>query len=250
MILRGARVSSILITCRNKDAVLKHYEPALRGGGWRGEVHLATPGDPLPPLADFQGLLMTGGDDIHPCRWEPPEPVHREAHPDEARDALESAAVQQAWDLKLPILGICRGEQFLNVARGGSLIQDLPDRLKVPPGRHNRGTSGVPELAHRVRLAPDSRLAGLVGALEVEVNSRHHQAVLRVADDLRAVAWHVPEPREASGEALVEAIEAVDPDRWAVGVQWHPENLVGLEGPAGVAARNLFLGFVAALEAR
>jgi len=248
MILRGARVSSILITCRNKDAVLKHYEPALRGGGWRGEVHLATPGDPLPPLADFQGLLMTGGDDIHPCRWEPPEPVHREAHPDEARDALESAAVQQAWDLKLPILGICRGEQFLNVARGGSLIQDLPDRLKVPPGRHNRGTSGVPELAHRVRLAPGSRLAGLVGALEVEVNSRHHQAVGRVAPGLRAVAWHPG--TTLAGQALVEAVEAVDAARWTVAVQWHPENLVTLEHPAAASALGLFRGFAAALGAR
>jgi len=250
MILRGARVSSILITCRNKDAVLKHYEPALRGGGWRGEVHLATPGDPLPPLADFQGLLMTGGDDIHPCRWEPPEPVHREAHPDEARDALESAAVQQAWDLKLPILGICRGEQLLNVALGGSLIQDVPSRLKVAPGLHDRGTPSVPELAHRVRVAPDSRLAGLVGTLEVEVNSRHHQAVLRVAGELKPVAWHVEAPADAPRVELVEAVEAVSPDRWVVGVQWHPENLVGLEGPAGLAAQGLFRGFVAALEAR
>jgi len=247
MILRGARVSSILITCRNKDAVLKHYEPALRGGGWRGEVHLATPGDPLPPLADFQGLLMTGGDDIHPSRWDGQEAVHPKAEPDELRDALEIPVAQAFWDAGRPILGICRGEQLLNVARGGSLIQDLPSRLAQEPGLHQRGTSSKPELAHAVQVAPGSRVAALVGGLAVEVNSRHHQAVLRVGEGLTAVAWHQAGPDQ---EPVIEAIEATAPDHWVVGVQWHPENLVGLEGPAGVAALAIFQGFLAALESR
>ena len=247
MILRGDRVSSILITCRNKSAAEGHYVPALRLAGWTGEVHLATPGSPLPPLADFQGLLMTGGDDIHPSRWDDQEALHPKAEPDELRDALEIPGAQAFWDAGRPILGICRGEQLLNVARGGSLIQDLPSRLDQEAGLHQRGTSSTPELAHAVQVAPGSRVAGLVGALAVEVNSRHHQAVLRVGEGLTAVAWHQARPDQ---DPVIEAIEATEAGRWVVGVQWHPENLVRLEGPAGQAALAIFQGFLAALERR
>ena len=240
-------MSSILITCRNKSAVERHYVPALRLAGWTGEVHLATPGNPLPPLEDFQGLLMTGGDDIHPSRWDDQEAVHPKAEPDELRDALEIPVAQAFWEAGRPILGICRGEQLLNVAQGGSLIQDLPSRLDLDEGLHNRGTSGTPELAHAVQVAPGSRVAGMVGGLAAQVNSRHHQAVLRVGRGLTAVAWHQARPGQ---EPVIEAIEATAPERWVVGVQWHPENLVGLEGPAGVAALGIFQGFLAALERR
>lgn len=199
-------------------------------------------------MASVQGLLLAGGADIHPRWWDPAEGLDATAEPDEARDALEFPAARAAWELGLPILGICRGEQLLNVALGGSLIQDLPSRLHLDPGLHRRGTSLVPELAHRVQVAPGSRLAALMGATELEVNSRHHQAVLRVAPGLKPVAWH-RNPAQ-SGEGLgdvVEAVEALAPERWAVGVQWHPENLVQLEGPAGRAALGVFQGFVAAL---
>ena len=244
MILRGDRVSSILITCRNKSAVERYYVPALRLAGWAGEVHLATPGNPLPPLEDFQGLLMTGGDDLHPSLWDDQEPVHPKAELDELRDALELPVARAFWDAGRPILGICRGEQVLNVARGGSLIQDLPSRLDQDAGLHQRGTSSTPELAHAVQVAPGSRLAGLVGT-HPEVNSRHHQAVLRVGEGLKAVAWHRAQPGQ---EQVVEAIEAETPDRWVLGIQWHPENLVHLEGPVGQAALAIFQGFLAALE--
>jgi putative glutamine amidotransferase len=191
---------------------------------------------------------MTGGRDIHPRRWDRSEALDPTADPDEERDELELQAVGKAWELGLPILGICRGEQFLNVARGGSLIQDIPGALGVEPGLHDRGTSQKPELAHAVTVAPGSRVAALVGALEVDVNSRHHQAVKGVAPDLKAVAWY--RGPSQGGEPLVEAVEARDPGRWAVGVQWHPENLVALEGPAGQAALGIFRGFVQALQGR
>jgi putative glutamine amidotransferase len=184
---------------------------------------------------------MTGGDDIHPRHWDEQEALDNRAEPDEERDALELPAVRRAWALGLPILGICRGEQLLNVALGGSLYQDLPRQLRLESALHRRGTSQVPELAHTVTLAPESRLAALTGLLEVAVNSRHHQAVLGVAPLLKAAAWH---------QGLVEGVEAVAPERWVVGVQWHPENLVGLEGPAGEAARAIFRGFNAALATR
>ena len=241
-------MSSILIICRRKPAVERHYLPALRLGGWTGTIQVASPGDPVPELAAFAGLLMTGGDDIHPRWWDPEEPPHATAELDEERDALEIPAVRQAWALGLPILGICRGEQLLNVALGGSLIQDIPSRLLLEPGLHNRGTSDIPEWAHAVTVAADSRLAALVGGTRAEVNSRHHQAVLRVAPELRAVAWHRAARQE--GDGLVEAIEAVDPARWVLGVQWHPENLVGQDGPMGAAALAIFRGFNGALRAR
>ena len=238
IILSGVPVSSLLITCRNKSAVERHYVPALRLGGWQGEVLLVTPGQPLPPLAGMAGLLMTGGDDIHPRRWDAQEALHPAAEPDEDRDGLEIPAARQAWDLGLPILGICRGEQLLNVALGGSLLQDLPSQLHLDDALHRRGTSDVPEPAHDVTLEPGSRLAALLGATTATVNSRHHQAVLRVAPGLRAVAWH---------QGLVEGVEAVDPARWVVGVQWHPENLVREPGPVGEAALAIFRGFAQVL---
>lgn len=247
MIADGAAVSSLLITCRNKSAVERHYIPALRRGGWRGGILLASPGDPHPDLTAVVGLLMTGGEDIHPRWWDVDEPVHATVELDEERDALEIPIARQAWALGLPILGICRGEQLLNVALGGSLTQDLAGQLGLDPGLHRRGSADVPEAAHTVAVAPGSRLATLIGTAEVGVNSRHHQAVLRVAPELRAVAWHRNPPL---GEPLVEAIEALDLERWVLGVQWHPENLVAESNPMGEAARHLFQGFAAILDRR
>jgi putative glutamine amidotransferase len=244
MILLGVRVSSLLITCQNKSAVERHYIPAVRLGGWTGEIVLAAAGAPAPSLDGIAGLLMPGGYDIHPRRWDEAEPLHHTAEPDESRDELEIPLAREAWRLGLPILGICRGEQLLNVALGGSLIQDIPSRYDLEGSLHNRGTSDEADEAHRVAIAPGSRLAGLVGATEVMVNSRHHQAVLRVAPGLRAVAWHRDSPQ---GPDLVEGIEAVAEGRWVVGVQWHPENLVRLDNATGHAAQGIFRGFAAAL---
>jgi putative glutamine amidotransferase len=234
------------VTCRSKSAAQRHYLPALEAAGWTGEFHLATPGSQVPDLETFKGILLTGGNDIHPHWWNGQEPVHPLAEPDQDRDALEMPLVREAWAMGLPILGICRGEQVLNVALGGSLIQDLPSRFHLPEDLHRRGSSDdPPAAAHTVEVDPQSRLADLLGTVTVAVNSRHHQAVMRLAEGLRAVAWH---RQPALG--IVEAIEAEDPVRWVLGVQWHPENLAKLENPMGQAALGIFRGFVAALEAR
>jgi putative glutamine amidotransferase len=242
----GDPVSSLLVTCRNKSSVETHYVPAIRLGGWDGGVLLVGPGDPVPDLGSVCGLLLTGGDDIHPCAWDPDEAVHPEAAPDPDRDALEIPLVIQAWDLGLPILGICRGEQILNVALGGSLIQDVPSFYLCDPGLHRQGSADLPPcLAHGVGVDPASRLRTLVGGTAIEVNSRHHQAVGRLAPGLRAVAWHGPTSHQ--GHSLIEAVEAREPERWVVGVQWHPENLAALDQPAGKAALGIFRGFQEAL---
>lgn len=241
IILRGVIVSSLLITCQTPSAVERNYLPALRLGGWNGVVQLATAGGPVPSLDGVAGLLLPGGCDVHPRRWDVDEAAHATAEPDEARDELEITLILEAWRRGLPILGICRGEQVLNVALGGSLIQDIPSRTGLDPGLHNRGTSSEAVEAHQVVIAAGSRLAALVGGTAATVNSRHHQAVLRVAPGLRAVAWF----REPGGPELVEALEAEG--RWVVGVQWHPENLVRLDSPTGRAALGIFQGFAAAL---
>jgi putative glutamine amidotransferase len=242
IILHGVIVSSLLITCQNKSAVERNYLPALRLGGWTGAIRLATAGGPVPSLDGVAGLLMPGGYDVHPRRWDEAEDLHPTTEPDEPRDELEIPLVLEAWRRGLPILGICRGAQLLNVALGGSLIQDIPSQVGLDEDLHNLGTPEEALEAHQVVIAAGSRLAGLVGGTEATVNSRHHQAVLRVAPCLRAVAWC----REPGGPELVEAIEAEG--RWVVGVQWHPENLVELDTATGRAALGIFRGFAAALQ--
>ena len=238
-------MSSILVSCKDKSGAEKYYGSALKAAGWTGRTLLAAPEDPLPDLTKASGLLLTGGYDIHPRHWDPTEPVHPKAELDEARDAFELPLIRAAWECRLPILGICRGEQMLNVALGGSLIQDVPEYFACEATRHQHGTPDHPDMHHRVQLAPASRLRALVGEDVFLVNSRHHQAVQRVAPDLVAVGWHLATVQRGTGP-LVEALEAADPTRWVFGVQWHPENLVGLKGPAGDAARALFAAFVQA----
>jgi putative glutamine amidotransferase len=235
--------SNLLVSCKNKSGAEKHYLPALKAAGWTGSIHLLAPGDPLPDLADASGLLLTGGYDVHPRHWEGAEPVHPKAEVDAERDAMEIPLIRAAWAGNLPILGICRGEQILNVALGGSLIQDIPDHYGCEPSRHQHGTPEAPDMHHRVQLAPGSRLRALLGEDVFLVNSRHHQSIKRVAPPLVAVGWHLDTVHPDNGP-LIEAVEAADPARWVFGVQWHPENLVNLKGPAGDAARDLFEAFI------
>ncbi len=201
----------------------------------------------MPILEIFGGLLLTGGADIHPSAWDPKEPLHPKAEVDHERDGLEFHAIREAWRLGTPILGICRGEQALNVALGGSLYQDIPEAFGCPVDLHRHGSSDLPpEVRHEVRIDTDSRLFSIVEAPHILVNSRHHQAVRLVAPVLRPVAWH--EETTLDGEPLIEAIEAIDPRRWAVGVQWHPENLVPMDHPAADPALRIFKAFVEAVR--
>ena len=244
MILLGVNVSSILIPCRNKQLAMRNYVPAIHVAGWHKPIHLVSPDDPTPNLDGVAGLLLSGGGDVNPKYWG--EEVHPKAELDDERDAMELPLIRAAWEKGIPILGICRGEQILNVALGGSMVQDIPDHFGCEPSLHQHGTSDIPEVRHNVSVTHNSRLFQLLGAASVPVNSRHHQAVKDLAPDLRAVAFHPQTLKD--GKPLVEGIEAKDMDRWAVGVQWHPENLMELGSAAGSAARGLFHGFVAAVQ--
>lgn len=238
----------ILATCRDRAYLEAHYLPPLREAGWAGPFRVAAaeapPEAPEDLLAGAAALLLSGGGDIHPGAWDPAEPVHPTAEVDADRDRLELPLVRAAWARGLPLLGICRGAQILNVALGGSLVQDIPSACGCPEDRHRHGSAEAPGELHPVELAPASRLAALLGPGPVPVNSRHHQAVARVAPGLRACGWD-PSTHSAEGP-LVEAVEAVDPGHWAFGVQWHPENLARRGDPAGAASRALFAAFLRA----
>jgi putative glutamine amidotransferase len=177
----------------------------------------------LPPLTTenvdalldhLSGLLLTGGPDLDPSTYGA-APHPRLGPSDPVVDAFELTLCRHAYRRRMPILGICRGAQLLNVARQGTLHQHLPE---VTNGtvEHRQAEIGT-RTSHEVRVAPDSSLAQTTGGGPVQVNSFHHQAIDRIGFDLRAVAW--------SEDGLIEAIEEQD-GRFVLGVQWHAETLV------------------------
>jgi len=161
-------------------------------------------------LAPLSGVCLSGGPDIDPAAYgEQPHPDLGPVEPD--LDAFELAVARHADAAGLPILGICRGAQTINVARGGSLIQHLDDHRQTTPGW---------KVMHAVSVEPGSRLAQALGADAIAVNSFHHQAVQRLGEGLRAVAW--------ATDGTVEGIEGAD-GRFVLGVQWHAETLDEVE---------------------
>jgi len=216
---------------------LEDYRQAILHVG--SEPRVLDPSLPIEQaLAGIDGLMLTGGDDVAPSRYgEPAHPTVVEA--EAGRDEFEIGLINSARARQLPILAICRGVQMLNVACGGTLVQDIPSQLTgalahslpVPP---NLAYS----LAHEVWVEKDSLLSKLMRERLVddtcEVNSRHHQAVKDVARGFRVSA--------TAPDGVIEAIE--DPAAvFCLGVQWHPENFFRTG-----EFRSLFEGFVEAAQ--
>jgi len=177
----------------------------------------------LPPQLDAQalgalwerldGLILTGGGDIDPSHFaEPRHATTDEVSP--ARDALEVALVRKALDDDVPLFAICRGLQVVNVALGGSLYQDIKDQTGSPIEHSQRDRRDQPTHAVKV-MGEGTRLGRILGRLELEVNSMHHQAIKTLGRGLREVAW--------APDGIIEGVELADGDRFVVGVQWHPE---------------------------
>jgi len=183
-----------------------------------------------PVLARVDGLLVTGGADVAPALYGQ-EPLPGLGKVDPEWDALDVTAARLALARDLPVLGICRGVQVLNVAAGGTLYQDIPNQ--VSGALSHSQTAPRHEPTHPVTLLPGSRLHRLLGETAVAVNSFHHQSVLAVAPGFQ-VSAHAP-------DGVIEGIESTT-HRFALGVQWHPELLV--EGHP--VQRRLFAGLVAA----
>jgi len=214
----------------------ERYRGALLcAGALPEEVSLSLPGDTAS--GEFDGLLLAGGPDVDPARYgEAPAAPGVDVRPE--RDSHDFRLLSRALERKIPVLGICRGIQVLNVALGGTLWQDLPSQR----GRgvvHGAGSEDERSADHALRAAggagSGSRFARAVAA-ETSVNSRHHQAVKDLAPGLAALA--------ASPDDVVEAVERPG-DVFCAAVQWHPEDSV-----ARGADKALFRAFLDAARAR
>ncbi len=218
---------------------IEDYRQAVLHVG--GEVRVLEPSDAVSEvMAAIDGLLLSGGEDVDPARYG--EPRHPSVDVNAGRDAFEIALVEQIRSKGLPLFAICRGIQVLNVALGGSLVQDIPSqvpgalehRFAVPPHQSY-------SLAHEVWIDKDTVLSRLMrerlnDSDACEVNSRHHQAVKLAAPGLVVSA--------TAPDGVIEAIED-SAARFCVGVQWHPENFWRTG-----EFRPLFEGFVDACGKR
>lgn len=189
--------------------------------------------DVIAAYADLvDGLLFTGGDDVDPLSYgEDQLWACGEVIP--MRDAFEISLVRTLLSRhpEKPVLGICRGEQILNVALGGTLYQDLRSQVAGSIAHQQHQTAGY--VSHRVHFDEGSKLAEIYGCTEVMVNSHHHQAVKEIAPGLRITARAM--------DGVVEGYEMAD-HPYYVGVQWHPERLVEREENA--LHKRLFKSFV------
>jgi putative glutamine amidotransferase len=197
-----------------------HFTPEVQAALWRR----------------LDGLVLTGGGDIEPARFgEAAHPTVYEVSP--ARDDLEIGLTRRAVAEAVPLFAICRGIQVLNVALGGTLVQDIPSA--IPDALAHSQTAPRDEPTHPVKVMGEgTRLGRVLGALEVDVNSLHHQALGRLGEGLRDVAW--------APDGVIEGVELASDERFVLGVQWHPEELVGRDQ----AARNLFAAVVDAARRR
>ena len=193
----------------------KYAEGVLQAGGVPVIVPHNLDEDSLRVVLDrLDGVLLSGGGDIDPVLFgEEPHPAISEIEPD--RDRVELTLARWLVERNKPFLAICRGVQVLNVALGGSLVQDIPSQ--VPDAlQHSfdRKTTPRDYLAHPVRIDPSSQLARVMQLERAQTNSWHHQSIKQAAADVRVTA--------VAPDGVIEAVE-VPGRRYAIGVQWHPE---------------------------
>ena len=197
----------VLLPFRHLKKVRPYEAAALAGGMEPLPVSVA---DPVS-LHHAAGLLLMGGTDVNPKRYRATAEPETDP-PDDDRDQVELDLIHAALERDIPILAICRGLQILNVYHGGTLTQHLGSVRHDPEKDDHSGP------AHEIEFSPGSRLAQIAVADRWQVNSRHHQAVARVADKLRVSAHD-------SEDGIVEGLERPD-KRFVVAVQWHPEDQV------------------------
>jgi putative glutamine amidotransferase len=199
------------------------YTDAVIAGGGAPHILPATVRREVISLAvrRCDGVLLTGGDDVDPklyLKKLPAELAKTTGTHDAPRDTWEKLLIQEVFRQRKPLLGICRGQQMVNVALGGTLIVDIP--TQVPNALNHSQMARRTEAVHDVSVKPDSLLAEIMRAETLGVNSTHHQAAGRVAGALRAVAQ--------SRDGVIEALELKDPSQlpFLLTVQFHPERML------------------------
>jgi putative glutamine amidotransferase len=201
---------------RVEEVTRAYVSSVLRAGGLPVIVPVLAPEHGDAMLDGLDGLLLSGGGDIHPAHYGGPVTPELDGV-DADRDEWELALVPRAVERGIPVLGICRGAQVINVAAGGTLVPDLPSVTDEIHRERERFAEDI----HPVHVLEASRLARAMGRETAGVNTLHHQAVDQVGLGLQAVAW--------SPDGVIEGIEGITSAR-VLGVQWHPELLPHLPG--------------------
>ena len=213
------------------------YVNALEGAGLIPLIipPLSKTGAANAVLDSVSGLVLTGGEDVDPSRYG--ETRHAKVRSVNAgRDKTEAELIKEAQARGMPVLAICRGIQILNVALGGTLVQDIPSQIKTTIAHDDEGPRDT--RSHDISVEPDSRIALALGTERCTVNSFHHQSVKDVAPGMRVTA--------RSPDGVIEGMESTDDDWWVMAVQWHPEDLTDSREPWD---RGLFKAFATQLGA-
>lgn len=192
-----------------------YFRALVASGARPDEIELVTATDIRRVRAeDYDGILFAGGEDVDPALYEETA-KYPSVHVDRVRDRFEFALLDAALERRLPILGICRGIQMINVRFGGTLYQDLGSDDATEREHHQPGSRSEP--THAVTLTePESHLAQAFQG-SCRVNSLHHQAIKHVGRGLKKTAY--------SEDGLAEAVEAADDYPFLLAVQWHPEEM-------------------------
>ncbi len=190
-----------------------YFQALVKAGAQPEELELVSARDRTRVHAEhYDGILFTGGEDVDPMFYDETK-KYASVRASRERDQFEFALLDRALERRLPILGICRGIQMLNVKLGGTLYQDLPEQMSLE--HKQKGNRSQP--LHGVTLTdPESQLAGAFQG-NCRVNSLHHQAIRRLAHGLKATAH--------SEDGLIEAVEAAEEYPFLMAVQWHPEEM-------------------------
>jgi putative glutamine amidotransferase len=217
------------------ERAIPQYERAVQlAGGEPVRIPLDKPTSEIMPLmANCAGVLLPGSNaDVDPARFHAPRSPHT-ATADPRRDEVDNLLLDDAYKSLKPVLGICYGLQSINVYRGGSLVQHIPDFLpEATRSKINHEAGKAIAVAHSVEIDPHATLARIIAAVPetgsrkpnaaystLPVNSSHHQSADAIGDGLRIVA-------RCPDDGIVEALEGTSPEHFVVAVQWHPERSV------------------------
>ena len=212
-------------------AVPRSYVDAvLQTGGVPVVIPLMHENEIIELLNSLDGVIFTGGEDFDPAYYNE-RPIPQMGKVNAVRDEFDIRTLRLAVERGLPVLGICRGVQLINIAYGGSLYQDLPAQYYDNSIRH-RQRQPKEEASHSVLVENNTVFAGIVKERMLMVNSSHHQAIKKVAEGFRVAG--------KSPDKIVEVIEKIDSENWILGVQFHPETRVLQDN----AMRKIFRSFI------